>query len=273
MRERLGDCSRGLPQRFASNHGTIEAPKKLTALSGPKELTAPKEERLTIFDWDDTLCSTWWVTRVMSRELNHVRLDEPVPDMKLETILKTRKDLASKNSKFRSRLQAHSSAVESLLRVARSLGRVHIVTLGSQPWFEHSAVFFAGLDVPALLRELDIEVFFAVVPSRIPEGMSVKLAAKRLVMAEAIVKTYGVGLARWDVLSVGDQPEEADALKLCCQDCPHRSRRRPLCKTLTLPVEPSLEDLSANLVRLSQELPRLVAHDRDADWTLKSALG
>lgn len=209
----------------------------------------------------------------MPQQLNHVRLEEAVLDPKLETVLKTRKDLASRNSKLRSRLKAHACAVESLLRVARSLGRVHIVTLGSQPWFEHSAVFFAGLDVPALLRELDIEVYFAVVPGHVPAGMSIKLAAKKLVMAEAISKTYGVEAARWDVLSVGDQPEEADALKLCCRDYPHRRQRRPLCKTLTLPVEPIMEDLTANLVRLSEELPRLVAHDRDIDWTLETALG
>lgn len=233
------------------------------------------EERVIVFDWDDTLCPTWWVTRVMADGLSHIVLDgRHVADPKLLTILRARKDLADPASKFRAHLMAHARCVEALLREARSLGHVRIVTLGSQPWFECSAVFFACLDIPALFKELDIEVYFATVPTDIPEGMNIKVEAKRIAMAECLTKHYGtnpVSGIRWNTFSVGDQPEEGEALKLCCESCPNRRWRQPLCKTLTLPVEPMLRDLTARLQRLTVALPHLVLHDRNAEWTLNSA--
>jgi len=232
-----------------------------------------QEEHLIVFDWDDTLCPTWWITRVMAAGLAHVDLGQRmVSDPKLATVLKAQKDLSDPNSKFRTELRAHALAVEALMRTARTLGHVSIVTLGSESWFKYSAVFFCGLDIPALLTELDIQVYFATVPQHVPQGMNIRVAAKRVVMAQALMDTYGRDTIRWSAFSIGDQPEESEALRLCCKECPHHRKLRPLCKTLTVPAEPLLEDLTENLSRLTGALPRLISHDRDVDWTLNAAL-
>jgi len=259
---RIPASTLGLPKRDFDDSGVAGS------LSAP----ISQDESVIIFDWDDTLCPTFWITRVMSCGLNHIELDDRnINDPKLITVLKAKKDLASPDSKFRAQLQAHSRIVEAVLRTARSLGQVRIVTLGSQPWFEYSAVFFAGLDIPALLKELDIEVYFATYPQNLPEGMNVKVAAKTNVMAECLTKHYGIASVRWNTFSIGDQPEERDALKLCCESCPHRRKKRPICKSLLLDTEPMLQDLTDSLERLAPALPRLVSHDRDADWTLDTA--
>lgn len=262
----LPSSSRGLPRRECDESRSV-----IGELRSPSKEV--QDDGIIIFDWDDTLCPTWWITRVMAVGLGHIELEERgAMDPKMCTVLKAKKDLALPDSKYRAQLSAHSRCVEMLLRTARTLGQVKIVTLGSQPWFEHSAVFFYGLDIPALLTELGITVYFATMPGYVPTGMNTKVAAKRMVMAEALVTHYGSGLVRWHAFSIGDQPEESEALKLCCRDCPHRWRRRPLCKTLTLTAEPLVEDLTQSLERLTPALRRLVVHDRDVDWTLSSAL-
>lgn len=233
---------------------------------------AAQGEIVTIFDWDDTLCPTWWITRVLSCGLNHVELERVPNDAKLATVQKTKKELAMPTSQFRAPLEAHARAVEALLRAARSVSQVSVVTLGSQLWFENCSVFFPGLDVPALFRELGIQVYFAEIPAEVPAGTDCKVAAKRISMAECLIKHYGIACTRWNVLSVGDQPEECEALKLCCRECPHRRRSCPVCKTLTVEAQPMLQEMTDSLERLIPVFPRLVLHDRDADWTLSTAM-
>jgi hypothetical protein len=198
--------------------------------------------------------------------------DEESPDAKMQTLLKVRKELSQDNSRFRPKLEEHARSVEAVLRAARSVGHVSIVTMGTEPWFMHSGMtFFPGVDIAALLHELGITTYYATLPDRVPEGVDVKVAAKRTVMAESLIKHFGIGVVRWNVLSVGDQPEERDALKLCCRDCPHRWRRKPICKTLTVPAEPMLEDMVDCLRRLSSGISRLVLHEKDADWNLDTS--
>ncbi|CAE8675905.1 unnamed protein product, partial [Polarella glacialis] len=99
-----------------------------------------------IFDWDDTLCPTWWIQKVMEPSLCRVAA-----------------------STFYAALEAHARHVEAILRAAKKLGHVDIVTAGNKPWFELSAQYLRGVNVSALLKELDIVVYYAVIPNIVPE--------------------------------------------------------------------------------------------------------
>lgn len=263
-----GSGGRSLLGMF-SNRG--DKSKQKDALEKTSDsISAVPDGNVIIFDWDDTICPTWWIWNVLAFAVNHIELEEPIPsDPKMQVILKTRNDLSQPTSRFCADLKEHARAVEALLRNSRSLGRVSIVTMGSPPWFEHSAVFFPGLDLPALLQELDISVHFAVIPEVIPPGVDIKVAAKRASITECLIRHYGIGNVRWNVLSVGDQPEEREALKLCCRACPHRLRLKPICKSYTVEPEPMLKDMTASLHRLALLMKQFVTHDKDADWDFK----
>lgn len=253
------------------NKGDGSSQKRET-LEKTADSTLPTSDgNVIIFDWDDTLCPTWWVWNVLAFGVQGEELEAPIPnDPKMQVILKTTQELSRPTSKFCADLQEHARTVEALLRNSRSIGHVSIVTMGSQPWFENSAVFFPGLDVPGLLDELGISVHFAVIPDVVPDGMDLKVAAKRAAITECLIKHYGIGTVRWNVLSVGDQPEEREALKLCCRACPHRLRRKPICKSFTVEAEPMLKDMTANLKRMHPIMAQLVAHDKDNDWDFKT---
>jgi len=63
---------------------------------------------------------------------------------------------------FREALVAHAHVVAFVLRAARSVARVAIVTNSMSPWVVSSGErYLPGLDVEALLRELEIPVFYA----------------------------------------------------------------------------------------------------------------
>lgn len=244
-------------------------PRHVRDSSKPETL---QSKSVTIFDWDDTLLPTWWATRVMANDLGHVELEDVPSDQRLALLKKAQKDLLLLDSKFRVRLEAHARAVEGVLRAAKAVSDVSVVTLGSQSWFEHSAILLPGLDVPALLQELDVEVYFAIqhlAPlSLAPLGANdIKVEAKKLAISESLSKHYGDRPLRWNVLSVGDQLEEHDALKRCCLEKSLRSLALPVCKTLKLPATPMLKDLTETLELLTPVFSRIVRHDMDEDWT------
>ncbi|CAE8615825.1 unnamed protein product [Polarella glacialis] len=193
-----------------------------------------------IFDWDDTLCPTHWIRAVMEPSLYHRDLD------------------------------AHARKVEAVLRAAKEVADVDIVTLGNRQWLEQSMFYLGagGLDLAAVLSELGIVIYYAQIPQKFYAGEDPQVIGKKIVMAELLGKRYGVSKTQWHALSIGDQQTEATALREVCKEYQRRSWRRPLCKTMKLPVNPHLEDLGVTLLQLTSQLQQIMARDKDCDVTL-----
>merc|ERR1711957_211217 len=135
---------------------------------------------------------------------------------------------------WREQLIQHAKIAEAVLRAAREHARVDIVTLAGEVWFEKSAAFLPGVEMKKLLAELDINVYFAIKPDQEEfderdlmaraRRNSALVKAKKAAMVLSISSRFGVwdeatfSRCRWNVLSIGDQPEERLALKRLCAE-------------------------------------------------------
>lgn len=211
-----------------------------------------------IFDWDDTLFPTWFVSEVVMPCLP--------PEAKAEGTL-------PEDSPFHEALTRHGRLVRTLLASARSIGRVGIVTLAQRPWVLTSAHrFLPGIDLKQILKENEIPVIYAreclrrpmVSQAKIEEGVNVFTVAKQAAMLKALKKLYGK--RPWtNVISIGDSIVERDAITELLWSHGQDSDGATCCKTVKLMDEPSAEQLQAELVLLERFLPNMSAHAEDFD--------
>jgi len=205
-----------------------------------------------IFDWDDTLCPTWWIRAIMQPSLNRVDI-----------------------SSYSDVLHKQAGIMEECLRAAKALGTVDIVTLANPQWLEQSCKWLqcGGVDLKRLFDELQIQVHYAQIPrpEAVPSGTDVAVHAKKVCMTRIMDKYYGTNMqAHIHAMSIGDQAAEATALKEVLKDRQKKAWKRPLCKVLRLPEEPMLEDLGKSVQQVTKNLPSLVNRQDDFDTTTRS---
>ncbi|CAK0833388.1 unnamed protein product [Prorocentrum cordatum] len=128
-----GGCLRAFGRLFGSSgHGSATPSQSAPKFSDP-------QSALIIFDWDDTLLPTTLLSRYWNDDMS---LSADFPDADA--------------------LTAHAHLVGFVLRTARRIARVAIVTNSMSPWVLSSGQrFLPGLDVEALLKELEIPVYYA----------------------------------------------------------------------------------------------------------------
>merc|ERR1711972_850456 len=179
------------------------------------------------------------------------------------------------DSAFHEALARLAETVQALLRAARALGRVGIVTLSSRPWVLTSSKYLPGINFEQLLKELEIPVVYAreCVPMRniskaeVEEGVSVYTIMKRAAMVKVLKKLYRKNPWR-NIISIGDSTIERDALKELLWSHEQDSDSLTPCKTVKLMEEPSCEQLTAELLLLRLWLPAMVLHREDFDVTM-----
>lgn len=99
-----------------------------------------------IFDWDDTLLPTTYI------------LGTVIPSLPEED----RAGVLPENSEYQEQLAAHAHLVQFLLRTARRVARVAIVSNSLSPWVQASAArYLPGVDFEALFEELDMPVYYS----------------------------------------------------------------------------------------------------------------
>jgi len=151
--------------------------------------------------------------------------------------------------------------------------------MGMRPWVYTSAKrWLPDLNLPELLRELGIQVYYAREQLKRPllrqavaesqDGIDPQTVAKRAAMSKCLRRLYKGSPAPWNVLSIGDSSAEHDALTelLWAHDC---KRATPVCKTVKLTNEPTAAQLTSQLALLSDWLPRMVPHQQDFDLNLQ----
>jgi len=214
------------------------------------------EGTVIIFDWDDTLFPTWFVTEVLSPCLPEAsRGAAPPPE----------------DAMFSEALRQHAGTVVELLRTASAIGRVGIVTLSQRPWVLSSAKrYMLDVDFAQLFKELTIPIIYArecikrpmITRAEVEEGVNVLTVAKQAAMAKALKKLYGKAAWR-NIISIGDSIVERDAIKELLWSLEQEST--PRCKTVKLMEEPSIEQLGAELVLLQTWMQSMVKHEDDFD--------
>mmetsp|Transcript_43896 Transcript_43896/g.129992 ORF Transcript_43896/g.129992 Transcript_43896/m.129992 type:complete len:410 (-) Transcript_43896:79-1308(-) len=251
------------PASANSDPGARECPKRsdIRRRSAPnlgKDVATP----LIIFDWDDTLFPTTFLTDV-------VLPGSPAA---------SKNSFLPKDSPFAKGLDEHGRLVKDVLIKACSMASVCIVTLSARPWVENSAKWFmpnSGFN--ELLRKLEIPVFYArehvskreKLQAHAEEGVDLFTVAKVNAMRLCIQhsrKTVVSRSMKKNIISVGDAITEENALKeILWED----ALGEDLCKTVRFVSDPSLEDLGTELLELRKWLEHLVVHSEDVHVILE----
>jgi len=236
-----------------------EAEAAAAAAAEPAPPGYHPDDTVIIFDWDDTLFPTWFITEVVQPCLADPQGDLP------------------EDSPFIDPLIRHAQAVKSVLEAARTCGRVGMVTLAQNPWVLTSAgKFLPGLDFEELLHSLDIPIIYAreclkkhmIAQGQQDDGLCLWTLAKQAAMKKMLKKLYG--RRAWiNVLSIGDSTTERTAITELLWSTPEDSAgRAPCCKTIKLMEDPSVEQLSTQLIMLSMWMQHLSQHNSDFDVSM-----
>lgn len=262
------DCSTANPEDTSSEQSADSeidmSPQRTEQVStGNDEVPAPlarvNDTAVIIFDWDDTLLPTTFCEGL-----------PPIPNSAA---------VRSSHLPFFVALRRHAQNVEKILRAARAVACVSIVTLSKRPWVMQSAErWLMGLDFAGLVRELDITIYYANEHTGRPDVPPACLAQdytawKRNAMAKCLTDWYATGVlgkARLNVTSIGDGLFEQQALKdlLNAWGQTGLLAQTPLCKTLKLMDHPTLSQLSDQLQRLAPGLECMAHQEKPFDLSI-----
>ncbi|CAE7211371.1 Ift81 [Symbiodinium natans] len=156
------------------------------------------------FDWDDTLCPTSFLQQVVLPCLPQI------PGQELPRI--------RKENPFYEELAATAKLIEEVLRAAKKLASVAIITLARRPWLNDvSEACLPGLNLPSLLTELQIPVLYARehVPMAVANMGSpgAYIRAKRDAMRSCVKQLFGNTANVKGFISIGDSEIEHCALQ------------------------------------------------------------
>lgn len=162
--------------------------------------------------------------------------------------------------------------VERTLRAAQAVGHVSIVTLSKNSWVPRSAEkYLRGLDMPALIKELGITIYYAQdFEKKCPGATAAEDwgALKRAAMARCLDdwRLSEFSLAdpepELSVISIGDSDAEQKALKTLLEV---QTIDRALCKTVKLMDDPTLDELSRQLEVLHSWFGRMAGATKNFD--------
>mmetsp|Transcript_909 Transcript_909/g.1786 ORF Transcript_909/g.1786 Transcript_909/m.1786 type:complete len:362 (-) Transcript_909:191-1276(-) len=229
------------------------------------------EVRVVIIDWDDTLLPTSFLRDAVkiypAFRPNVNRRVAQRPGVKPRNSGNAMGGLGT-GFPCQTALETHAELVREVLRTARSMAHVGIVTLAERPWVHESAEqYLPSLRLPQLLEELDIPVYYAVDyrngADDIPGAVS-----KRLAMEDFLRSISGES-SRLNVLSVGDSWAEREAARTAMQSVERQAYAAnlpmPSCKTLKLQTDPGLKTLTTELRALLNRFGRLIALEEGVD--------
>jgi hypothetical protein len=267
--EKSGDgirfsCMYAHGQRGAPSTGWVNTQAGMVCLGSdwtpplPSEvhsLEGQENGNLIIFDWDDTLCPTTWIQELQQK---------PPPLFK------------SRAAECKEKMVPYGRLVCELLKEAKGMGTVCVVTLAERPWVDTALQGFFSAAAPEFAG---IEVYYARegAPTSVQEAFGqsadgeVYLDMKRRAMEAAVAEMAKRSLrsgAPWEnIISVGDSIVE----QLACQAVGRDSRAKGkvhYTKTVKLHESPNVATLSKQVRMLTKRLHTLVDQQGDRHWSV-----
>eukprot|EP00404_Azadinium_spinosum_P042756 CAMPEP_0180834944 /NCGR_PEP_ID=MMETSP1038_2-20121128/78118_1 /TAXON_ID=632150 /ORGANISM="Azadinium spinosum, Strain 3D9" /LENGTH=420 /DNA_ID=CAMNT_0022878195 /DNA_START=232 /DNA_END=1492 /DNA_ORIENTATION=+ len=225
-----------------STQKTVAGDAEAESYSSPSRPLArlSQEDTVIIFDWDDTLFPTWYISEVIIPCLP--------PGVSEDSCLQP-------DSPFRETMvNGHRHSVHAAMGVCSA------------------ARYLPSIDLEAFLTELQIPIMYArecirkpfVSMAQVEEGVNVLTIAKQAAMQKALKKLYGK--REWkNVISIGDSIVERDAITEVLWSHGAHLANPPCCKTVKLMEEPSVEQLGAELTLLGMWLRSMASFNGDFD--------
>jgi len=216
------------------------------ASTGSQANFATPEETLLIFDWDDTLCPSYWVKSVQCASYESMGPDrEDVKDALAQ-------------------IAAHAA---DLLTAAEQYGKVVIVTNAETGWIELSCKRW----LPSLQPIVEKIECLSARSTWEPSGLKSPFQWKAREFEDVIEKFYSKRLHQsWkNVVSIGDSPHERQALQQATRGSVSSKKLKCRTKTIKLKVRPLAAELLQELATLSQNLEQLVCHDDSLDIVIE----
>mmetsp|Transcript_3778 Transcript_3778/g.8814 ORF Transcript_3778/g.8814 Transcript_3778/m.8814 type:complete len:412 (-) Transcript_3778:40-1275(-) len=248
---RVRPASPGLrPLREESPAGDEKAGTTIPAV-------ATQARSCIFFDWDDTLCPTSFLQQVVFPSLPRLPGDE-LPRIRPE-------------NPFYDELVAIGKVIEEILRAAKKLASVAIVTLARRPWLNDVAdACLPGLNLSSLLHELQIPVLYARehVPLSVANTGSpgAYIRAKRDAMRSCVKQLFGNTANVRGFISIGDSEIEHCALQQLVGSIGGSSMMQtpasghPFCKIVRFSLQPTIPQLQQQINQLASSLCSLVSH-------------
>jgi len=201
------------------------------------------EDTLTIFDWDDTVLPTAWLT-----ERGLVRFD--AGSVMSDTDAAHLQELAT-------------NAVQTF-EVAKRLGKVVIVTNGEFGWVELSCNRF----LPSLFHCLAGVDILSARSTYEPKGVVSPFEWKHLAFQNEIARHFGAcpSEQRRNIISIGDSAHEREALIRTTEGLAPESC---FAKSLKLMERPCVEKLRQEHEILRECLQRTVRHEGNLDLVIQ----
>jgi hypothetical protein len=218
---------------------------------------------VVVFDWDDTLLPTTWLSNNIANVEDDAREGSGIPP----------------SSRLYKDLERHAELVEAVLTSARSAGRVAIVTLARRPWvLTSSRRYLPGLEFEELLLQLDIPVFYAQEYTGwlmwwftdYFHRADVLVDGKRNAIMGCLRQLHTAGCEVRGLVSVGDsvieQRAAAEAVKVWT--AAGMTPQQVQCKTVKLADKPTVGELGDQLRVLNASLRPLVHHQGEVGVSL-----
>mmetsp|Transcript_62012 Transcript_62012/g.145461 ORF Transcript_62012/g.145461 Transcript_62012/m.145461 type:complete len:422 (+) Transcript_62012:90-1355(+) len=250
----------------------VVAVRPRRAESPANEVTIPEiptgQARSCIFfDWDDTLCPTSFLQQVVLPCLPHVAGQE-LPQIR-------------KENPFYEELSGIAKLIEEVLRSAKKLASVAIITLARRPWLNDVAeACLPGLNLPSLLTELQIPVLYARehVPMAVANQGSpgAYIRAKRDAMRSCVKQLFGNTANVKGFISIGDSEIEHCALQQLVGSIGANSMMQtpasgmPHCKIVRFSLQPTIPQLQQQVSQLRSSLCDLVSHQGNLNVEISS---
>jgi len=208
-----------------------------------------------IFDWDDTLFPTWYLTEVVQPCLHEKYAKLP------------------EDSRFSDSLAAHAQLMKQVLQAASSVAQVYIVTLAQRQWVEDCCRWFLpGVDMTSLMKELGIRIYYARdyvsfndrMAASLEDGVHLYTIAKRNAMKKCLrASCRKSGIRRVNVMAVGDSQAEIEAVRDVMWSEYDTDENR--CKTVKFVSDPKIDQLASELEVLQSCMTPLLEAEWDAD--------
>jgi len=199
--------------------------------------SSPDKETIIIFDWDDTLLASSFLSS------KGYRLDTD----------------KSKIVDVDAGLRELEQAIINAITLALQYGEVHIVTNAETGWVQLSAQKFLPAVVP-LLNRVSILSARSTYESRYPDA---PLKWKYYAFQEKLAPSFSEPKRAKNILSFGDSHVEREAIRAVTRGFPNTR-----CKSVKFAERPSMEQLRRQIELVTNCFQYIHHHDGDLDLQL-----